>query len=104
MALVLAALNGKAKSVRWMLAAGVPANKPSADLYAHGTPLHHAVCSGSLETVQAMVEGGADVNIADTAWNGTPLGWAMHYVEEATTDEGGGGTRRLSSICGAGRG
>ena len=89
MALVLAALNGKAKSVRWMLAAGVPANTPSADLYAHGTPLHHAVCSGSLDTVQAMVEGGADIRIADTAWNGTPLGWAEHYVEEATPERRG---------------
>jgi len=97
MALVLAALNGKAKSVRWMLAAGVPVNTPSADLYAHGTPLHHAVCSGSLETVQAMVEGGADVRIADTAWNGTPLGWAEHYVGEATTPEGRG---RYAAIVG----
>jgi hypothetical protein len=52
--LVLAALNGKAESVRWMLQAGVPANLPSPDLYAHGTPLHHAVCSGSLSTVRVL--------------------------------------------------
>ncbi|HEY2432811.1 MAG TPA: ankyrin repeat domain-containing protein [Vicinamibacterales bacterium] len=79
-ALVLAALNGTAAAVRWMLAAGVSPNQPSADLFSHGTPLHHAVCSGSLDTVQAFVEGGADQTIADTAWNGTPLGWADHYV------------------------
>ena len=85
-ALVLAALNGKARGVRWMLDAGVPANKPSADLYSHGTPLHHAVCSGSLETVTALVEGGADMRIADTAWNATPLGWAEHYVENANPE------------------
>ena len=90
MALVLAALNGKAKSVRWMLDAGVPANKPSAELYAHGTPLHHAVCSGSLDTVKALVEGGADVRIADTAWNATPLGWAEHYVEDGKPDRRAG--------------
>ena len=81
-ALVLAALNGRADSVRWMLGAGADANRPSADLYAHGTPLHHAVCSGSLPTVRALAEAGADLGAEDTAWNGTPLGWAEHYLNE----------------------
>ena len=73
-----------------MLDSGVPANKPSADLYAHGMPLHHAVCSGSLDTVKALVEGGAHVRIADTAWNGTPLGWAEHYVEDGKPERRAG--------------
>ena len=90
MALVLAALNGKARGVRWLLEHGVPPNQPSADLYAHGMPVHHAVCSGSLETVKALVEGGADATIPDSAWNGTPLGWAEHYVEESGPDRRGG--------------
>jgi peptide-methionine (S)-S-oxide reductase len=81
-ALVLAALNGNAQAVKWMLDAGADVNRPSADLYAHGTPLHHAVCSGSLGAVQALVEAGADPNKPDTAWNGTPLGWAEHYLSE----------------------
>src|SRR5262249_30179421 len=59
-ALVLASLNGKADAVEWLVRAGADVNRPSADLYAHGTPLHHAVCSGSLATVQALVEAGAD--------------------------------------------
>jgi peptide-methionine (S)-S-oxide reductase len=81
-ALVLAALNGKAEAVKWMVDAGADVNRPSADLYAHGTPLHHAVCSGSLATVQALVDAGADPGTRDTAWNGTPLGWAEHYLSE----------------------
>jgi Ankyrin repeats (3 copies) len=81
-ALVLAALNGKAQAVKWMAGAGADVNRPSTDLYAHGTPLHHAVCSGSLETVQALVEAGADPGKLDTAWNGTPLGWAEYYLAE----------------------
>jgi peptide-methionine (S)-S-oxide reductase len=81
-ALVLAALNGKAKAVKWMIGAGADVNRPSSDLYAHGTPLHHAVCSGSLATVHALVEAGADRDKLDTAWNGTPLGWAKHYLAE----------------------
>jgi peptide-methionine (S)-S-oxide reductase len=87
MAFVLAALNGKAESLRRMIALGADVNAPSQDLYAHGTPLHHAVCSGSLEAVQALVEAGAGVNTPDTAWQGSPLGWANHYTEEARDDE-----------------
>ena len=86
-ALVLAALNGKAEAVKWMVEAGADVNRPSADLYAHGTPLHHAVCSGSLATVRALVEAGADPAKPDTAWNGTPLGWAEHYLTERKDDD-----------------
>jgi ankyrin repeat protein len=81
-AIVLAALNGKAEAVKWMVEVGADVNQPSADLYAHGTPLHHAVCSGSLETVRALVEAGADPGTRDTAWDGTPLGWAEHYLSQ----------------------
>ena len=85
-ALVLAALNGRAAGVKWMLDCGCPVDQPSDDLYAHGTPLHHAVCSGSLETVQVLVEAGADLSRPDTAWHATPLGWAEHYSENAAGD------------------
>jgi peptide-methionine (S)-S-oxide reductase len=81
-ALVLAALNGKADAVKWMVETGADVNRPSAELYAHGAPLHHAVCSGSLATVRALVEAGADPGTRDTAWNGTPLGWAEYYLSE----------------------
>jgi peptide-methionine (S)-S-oxide reductase len=60
---------------------------PSADLYAHGTPLHHAVCSGSLDAVRVLVEAGADLARPDLAWGGTPLGWAEHYLSETKGDK-----------------
>lgn len=85
-ALVLAALNGRAAGVQWMLEHRSSVNLPSDDLYAHGTPLHHAVCSGSLDTVKVLVEAGADVSRPDRAWHATPLGWAEHYVENAAAD------------------
>ena len=85
-ALVLAALNGKAQAVKWMIGAGADVNRPSSDLYSHGTPLHHSVCSGSLAAVQALVEAGADSGTRDTAWNGTPLGWAEYYLSEKKDD------------------
>jgi Ankyrin repeats (3 copies) len=85
-ALVLSALNGQAEAVRRMVRAGADPGTPSAELYAHGTPLHHAVCSGSLDTVKALVDAGGDVTAKDKAWGATPLGWAQHYVEERGAD------------------
>src|SRR5262249_53785980 len=82
--------------VKWMIEMGADVNRPSADLYAHGTPLHHAVCSGSLATVQALVEAGADPGRRDTAWNGTPLGWAEHYLGERKDDDS---QRRYGAIA-----
>ena len=79
---VLSALNGKADALRRMLRVGVDVNAPSADLYSHGTPLHHAVCSGSLEAVEVLVDAGAELDTKDTAWGGTPLAWAEHYLSE----------------------
>ncbi len=79
-ALVLAALNGNEEAARFLLRAGADANRPSPDLYAHASPLHHAVCSGSLPTVQALVEAAANPSARDTAWEGTPLGWSEHYL------------------------
>jgi peptide-methionine (S)-S-oxide reductase len=81
-ALILAALNGNASALEWMLAHGADVNAPSAELYSHGTPLHHAVSSGSLAAVRVLVEAGADLTLKDSAWGGTPLGWAHHYVLE----------------------
>ncbi|MCW5560118.1 MAG: ankyrin repeat domain-containing protein, partial [Verrucomicrobiae bacterium] len=86
-ALVLAALNGRAEALRRMIRIGVDVNAPSPDLYSHGTPLHHAVCSGCLEAVQVLVEAGANPRAQDTAWQGTPLGWALHYVEEKKRED-----------------
>ena len=77
---VLSALNGKAEALRRMIRGDVDLNAPSGDLYSHGTPLHHAVSSGSLEAVEVLVEAGAEVRTKDSAWGGTPLGWAEHYL------------------------
>jgi hypothetical protein len=81
-ALVLAALHGKVEALRKMLDLGVDVNACSIDIYAHATPLHHAVCSGSLEAVKVLVEAGAELGTRDTAENATPLGWAEYYQGE----------------------
>jgi peptide-methionine (S)-S-oxide reductase len=84
--LVLAALRGLPDAVKRSLDLGADANRPSDDLYSHATPLHHAVGSGVLSAVAALVEAGAKLNVRDKAWRGTPLDWSQHYLEQYRGD------------------
>jgi ankyrin repeat protein len=96
-AFVLSALNGKAGALRRMLRAGIDLNAPSAQLYSHGTPVHHAVSSGSLEAVRVLVEAGANLHTKDSAWGGTPLGWAEHGVSEGQAGRSGNEFAEIAS-------
>lgn len=87
-ALVQAALHGNAEAVARALALGADVNAHSADLYSHASPLHHAVSAGSLETVQVLIDAGADLHAKDTAYQGTPVGWANHGLAGQKTEEG----------------
>lgn len=44
----------------------------------HTTPLHQAVLGGHEAVVRLLVERGARLDIRDTIWQGTPLGWALY--------------------------
>jgi len=88
-ALVLAALNGNAQALRALIDVGVDLNVPSTDIYSHATPLHHAVCSGSLDAVKVLVDAGADLRSRDKAERATPLGWAEYFRGEHQNDERG---------------
>ena len=41
------------------------------------TALHAAAAAGSAGTVRLLLERGADIEARDTAWNSTPLEWAI---------------------------
>jgi hypothetical protein len=75
---VLAALKGKAEGLAKVIDLGVELNVPCTALYSHATALHHAVYSGSLEAVMVLVEAGAALDMKDTIYGGTPLGWAEY--------------------------
>lgn len=81
-AFVQAALSGNAEALRRMLALGVDPTTVSARNQSHGTALHHAVWSGSLDSVRVLIEAGADLNRRDTIYDGTPLGWAKYGEQE----------------------
>lgn len=52
----------------------------------HATALHHAVDSGRLDAVRALVEAGASLEIRDRVYGGTPLDWAEHLGRPEIAD------------------
>jgi len=78
-ALALAALHGHADVVRLLLDAGEDPNRYNpAGNHAHSTPLHQAVLAGHEAVVRLLVERGARLDMKDTVYGGTPLGWAFY--------------------------
>ncbi|MGQ0537684.1 MAG: ankyrin repeat domain-containing protein [Gemmatimonadaceae bacterium] len=88
MALTLAALNGKSEALVRLIALGdVDVNAASQDLYSHAAPLHHAVASGSLDAIAALVQSGASLAATDAVHGATPVGWAEHFLSDAKSDD-----------------
>jgi ankyrin repeat protein len=86
-ALALAAQQGHADVVRLLLDAGEDPNRYNPDGYhAHSTPLHQAVWSDHTDVVRLLVERGARLDIQDTVYHGTPLGWATYGGRTAIAD------------------
>ena len=76
-ATALAAQHGQNAVLRLLLDAGEDPNRLNPrGFHGHSTPLHQAVWSNHLDTVQLLVDRGARLDIPDTMWHGTPLGWA----------------------------
>lgn len=89
-----AALYGRATVLTLLIELGVDVNAYSpVGFHPHGTALHHAVDSGSLEAVKVLVAAGADLRLKDRVYQGTPLDWAEHlerfevaaYLRSVTT-------------------
>jgi hypothetical protein len=78
-ALALATQLGHAGVVRLLLDAGEDPNRYNPEgHHAHSTPLHQAALAGHSEVVRLLVEREARLDIEDTIFHGTPLGWAIH--------------------------
>lgn len=85
-ALVASAFYGNTPVIEFLLKLGVDVNgylEKDSGFHAHGSALHQAVSSGSLTAVQALVKAGADLCATDRIYNGTPLEWAEHMMNEA---------------------
>ncbi len=78
-ALALAAQHGHSDVVRLLLDAGEDPSRYNPDGYhSHATPLHHAALSNHADVVRLLVERGARLDMKDTVYQSTPLGWASH--------------------------
>lgn len=78
-ALALAAQHGHTKVVQLLLDAGADPGRHNPDGYhSHSTPLHQAVWANHEDVVRLLVERGARLDIQDTIYRATPLGWAIY--------------------------
>ena len=86
-ALVLAAQHGHADLVRLLLDAGENPDRynPTGN-HAHSTPLHQAALAGHDAVVRLLVERGARLDIKDTIYQSTPLGWATYGGQTEIAD------------------
>jgi ankyrin repeat protein len=78
-ALALAAQHGHVEVVRLLLDAGEDPDRfnPKGN-HGHSTPLHQAAGAGHEPVVRLLVERGARLDIKDTIYESTPLGWAVY--------------------------
>jgi hypothetical protein len=78
-ALAVAAQHGHVEIVRLLLDAGEDPSRYNPDgNHSHSTPLHQAVLAGHEAVIRLLVERGARLDIEDTIYHGTPLGWARY--------------------------
>jgi len=78
-ATALAAQLGRVDVLRLLLDAGEdPSRYNPKGNHGHSTPLHQAVWAGHADAVRLLVERGARLDIRDTIYDGTPLGWAEY--------------------------
>jgi ankyrin repeat protein len=87
-ALSLAAQHGHADIVRLLLETGENPDRHNPDgFHSHATPLHNAVSSDRLGVVRVLADHGARLDIRDTIYHSTPLGWATYLERTAIADE-----------------
>lgn len=81
--LMLGAREGYDEVVRQLLEADAPVD---AVTETGVTALHFAAASGDVASIQALIEAGADVNAAETAWMQTPVMWAANEGRTAAVE------------------
>ena len=82
-ALGMAVINRRLEAARLCLDADADPNH-SLPVHRHAMPLHTAALNDDVEMLKLLVARGARLDIRDTLWNGTPLGWAVHNKKANT--------------------
>jgi len=76
-ALDLAVINNRTESARLALEAGATPNRFSSQ-HSNSQPLHQAALHDNVAMLELLISHGAGLDVVDTLWGGTPLGWARH--------------------------
>ncbi len=78
-AVALAAQCGHADVLALLIDAGEDPNRFNPPgTHSHSPPLHQAIAAGHLNVVKLLIERGARLDITDTIYQSTPLGWARY--------------------------
>jgi hypothetical protein len=86
-ALALAAQFGHCEIVRLLLDAGEDPNRYNPiGTHSHSTPLHQAALAGHRNVVTLLIERGAQLDLRDLIWQGTPEDWSTHAGETEITE------------------
>ena len=92
-ALVIAAKNGRVRSVELLLNHGADVNAFPPGIHEGGAALHLAAMLGRREVASVLLRQGADPTLLDPKHQSTPSGWARHGGHGELEQE----LRRLSS-------
>jgi ankyrin repeat protein len=76
-ALDLAVINNRTEAARLSLQSGANPDRFSSQ-HRHSQPLHQAALHDNVALVEMLISYGARLDVVDTLWGGTPLGWAWH--------------------------
>ena len=94
--LLAAAEFGDAEAVALLLSLGADARALGHDGI---SPLHRAVQSGSLAAVERLLAAGADLDLRERRWNGTPLTWSRVLGQPHLTDYLAPLSRDVRGLC-----
>ena len=86
-AMALSGQLGHADVLRVLLDAGEDPDRLNPEgNHGHSTTLHQSALAGHEAVVRLLLERGARLDIRDTLWNGTPLGWALYGNQPAVAE------------------
>jgi len=82
-AMFAAASDDRVDVIRFLLDLGVPLEITD---QTNARALHHAAANNALRAAQFLIDKGADIDPRETAWGGTPIGWAGHGDRQEMLD------------------
>ncbi len=94
-----AARNNDLTAVRLMLEIGLPVEARSQH---SATPLHWAAFHGNAEMVELILRKNPPLEVADTDFNATPMGWAIHGSENGWHRDTGNYAAVVEALLSAG--